>query len=214
MKKTWVAVAVAACCAPGVAMAQKGRPAAIIDGYYVSAEIEFEGDVFDDDVEVEGDGFGVKGRFDLTDTLFLAGEYQANEYDEVEGFDLDEEIQLDTLRAGLGLRFANNSPFYVLGEVISADIETGGSSDDEIGFGAHLGVDAPIATALSLYGQVGYISVDEVLGDGFEFLGGLAFMITPTIGAFADYRHTEVEDDDDAEASIGDIRVGIRFALR
>lgn len=219
MRKTWVATAVAACFIPAIAMAAPARPVAVIDAYYVIPEIEsddvfVEGDFFDAELK-DGDGFGVKGRFDLTPTLFLAGEYQANDYDEfeIDGLGTAEiESELDFIRAGMGLRFGEDSPFYGYAEAVNAELTIDGEGDDETGFGVHLGVDAPVADALSLYGQIGYVDIDDT--DGFEFLGGAAFMFTPVFGAFADYRHTELEGDDDIKLTISDIRLGIRIALQ
>lgn len=197
MRKCALAVAVSAALIPGVAMSAKGSGA--IDVYYVpSADIEVDIDGIGE-FEDDGDGFGVKGRFDVAPQFFIAGEYQAVEYDDSNG-------ELDQIRGGLGYRFNRRSPFYLLGEIINID----DGEDDETGFGVHLGVDAAVAPALNLYGQVGYVDVE---GDGIEFLGGLAYMFTQQIGGFVDYRQTNL-DDNDVEITLDDLRLGIRIALR
>ena len=184
------------------------QPKGTIDVYYVvSPELELEADgVGSVDLE-EGDGFGVKGRFNLSPQVFLAGEYQANTYDEVEGFSIDAE--LDQIRGGAGFRFGADSPFYVLGEFIQIDVEFEDESEDDSGFGVHLGANSPVADSLNFYGQFGYVDVG---GDGLEFLAGLAFMFTRQLGGFVDYRHTSL-DEDGAEVTLADLRVGLRIAL-
>lgn len=183
-------------------------PAGAIDVYYVvSPEIEADVEGLGELTLDEGDGIGVKGRFDLNPQIFIAGEYQANEYDEVEGISVD--AQFDQIRGGLGFRLGADSPFYLLGEVISVDLEVEDEGSDETGYGAHIGFQAPVADMLSLYGQAGYVDVDA---DGFEVLGGAALMFSPTFGAFVDYRHTELESDQE-EDTFKDLRVGLRIAL-
>ncbi|MGQ0698461.1 MAG: outer membrane beta-barrel protein [Panacagrimonas sp.] len=208
MKKLVLAAASLVCMLPAVAMS--AEPAAVMDLYYVlSPEFDLEVDG-DGEVTVdEGDGLGVKGRFNLTPLFFVAAEYQANEYDEVEGFALDTEFS--QIRGGLGIRFGADSPFYVLGEAVNFDLESDGVGGDDTGFGVHLGANAPASDTFSVYGQVGYLDVGDV--DGIEFLVGAAFMITPQFGAFVDYRNTSQEDDG-VEATFKDIRLGLRISLK
>lgn len=183
-------------------------PKGAIDAYYVvSPEIEVDLDGVGEATFDEGDGIGVKGRFQLDPTLFIAGEYQANEYDEIEGIEVD--AQFDQLRGGIGVRFGESSPFYALAEVINAEIEIDNESDDETGYGLHLGLNAPLGDRASVYGQVGYVDVD---GDGPEFLVGAAVQFTDTFGLFIDYRHTTL-DSDDVEFTFSDLRAGLRVAL-
>lgn len=216
MQKILLSCAAAAALMPGIGFA-KEPAAAVLDAYYVVlADFEIEGDLgagasFDSEFD-DGDGFGVKGRFNLTPSFFIAGEYQANEYEdlEIEGATIDVDAELDTIRGGAGFRFAPNLPFYVMGEYIYSDLEIDGESEDDSGFGAHIGLDSPVADTISLYGQAGYVDIGG--GDGFEVLGGVVFMFTPAIGAFADYRYTDLEDDD-VESTFGDFRAGLRIAL-
>lgn len=207
MKKKWL-LGWTAATALVPAVAWSAGSAVTMDVYYAIPETDIEirdlGEVTAD----EGDGFGVKGRFELGPQVFLAAEYQSNTYDEVEGRPFDAEI--DQIRGGAGFRFGPGSPFYLLGEVVHVDAELEGEKSDETGYGIHLGAAAPMSSGLDLYGQIGYVDVDA---DGLEFLVGLAMMITPQIGAFADYRHTTLEDDD-VELTLKDIRVGLRIQLQ
>lgn len=195
-----------------------------LDLYYVGvAELEVGDFEFDD-----GDGFGVKGRFRLGNPLFLSAEYQNSEYDP---FDVDNdgllggsttryETELETFRAGLGVHLAE-TPFFVMGEYIGleselsttgseGDEETIGDDYDESGFGAHAGIDGRFGQVLGLHAQIGYVDVGDS-GDGLEYLAGLSFAFTPGIGVFADYRHTDLEEDVDTQLS--DARVGLRISF-
>ena len=179
------------------------------DLYYVAdAGLELDVDDVGNAEFDDGDGFGVKGRVELAPQIFVAGEYQANDYDNLAGSDVSGEV--DQIRGGLGFRFVEGSPYYAFGEIISFDLTLNGESADETGYGLHVGANAPVGNGLNLYGQVGYVDVDIA---GVEFLGGIAFMFSDQVGAFADYRHSTL-DDDGVEFTVADVRVGLRIALR
>lgn len=170
-----------------------------IDGYYIpSADIELGGG------EDDGDGFGVKGRAQFADQLFLTGEYQAVEYD-------DSELEFDQLRGGVGF-FAPLSAdvqWNVRGEIVRFETDSPFSdSDDETGFGVHGGLEALLTPRFSVHGSIGYLSVDDT--DGPEFLVGGRFMASQNISVFADYRLSRFEDDD-TDIDVDDIRVGAGF---
>lgn len=209
--KNWtygLAAAMAAALAPSATLAAGSTVA--LDAYYVIPEFELDIQGLGEATFDEGDGLGVKGRFELTPQVFVAGEYQSNSYDEVEGEPIDTEIKL--IRGGAGFRLGPGSPFYALGEVINVEIDIEGEKDDETGYGVHLGAAAPMSSGIDLYGQVGYVDVEA---DGFEFLIGIAMMVSPQIGLFADYRNTSLEDDDtEDELTLSDVRVGLRILLQ
>ncbi|MHA7833105.1 MAG: outer membrane beta-barrel protein [Algiphilus sp.] len=170
-----------------------------IDGYYIpSADIELGGG------EDDGDGFGVKGRAQFADQLFLTGEYQAVEYD-------DSELEFDQLRGGVGF-FAPLGPdvqWNARAELVRVELSVpGAGSDDETGFGVHGGLEAMLTPRFSVHGSIGYLSVDDA--DGPEFLVGGRFMASQNVSIFADYRMSRFEDDD-TDLDVDDIRVGAGF---
>lgn len=201
-----------------------------LDLYYVGiTELEVDNTAGGDFSFDDGDGYGAKGRFKLTDELFLAGEYQNVEYDElsfdsgtpsVSSDDVGLERELETWRAGLGYQFAE-TPFYLKGEYIGLESElstTGDEGDedevggdiDEDGFGAHLGATGQPMEKLSLTAQIGYLDIGDV--DGLEYLIGAALHFTDRFGIFADYRYTSLSGDgDDYELNLSDARVGLRL---
>ncbi len=176
-----------------------------IDGYYIpSATIEID----DGGPDIDGDGFGVKGMIPLgmTRSFFLTGEYQSNSYD-------DPDIDLDQLRLGGGWQtpLATGS-LGVYGEYINIDLD--GSEAD--GFGVHGRLSFPVAPMVNIYGQVGYVQVeddDNAEFGGMEFLVGASVDFTPNIGAFIDFRQTNLDADDDsfaADMTLQDVRLGVR----
>lgn len=170
-----------------------------IDGYYVpSADVDFG--LADDD----GDGYGVKGRAQFADQLFFSGEYQQNEYD-------DSDLEFTQLRAGVGFMAPINADasWLARAEFINAELEApGAGSDDESGFGVHVGAEAALTPRFIVDGSIGYLSIDDT--DGPEFRFGGRFLVGPQFSIFADYRLTQLEDGD-AETDFDDIRVGVGF---
>lgn len=223
-------LAVPACAALSLltvpAMAQDAKPASYLDLFYVAkADLEVDDFQFD-----KGDGFGAKGRFTIMDTAFLSAEYQNNEYDPFERQNAGGilgptttrfEVEVETIRAGAGLYFAE-TPFFVMGEYIDyeaelsttgneADEDTVGDDVDDDGFGVHGGIDGKFGEALGLQAQIGYVDIGTV-GDGMEFLVGASFSFNPGFGVFADYRRSELKDD--SKTTPEDLRVGLRLAFR
>lgn len=207
---------------PVAASANTTLPSYLDLFYAAASEIEIGDADFDD-----GDGYGAKGRFVLPGGLFFAGEYQNLEYDP---FDVDNggllggstrfEIELESWRAGLGYHLAE-TPFYLLGEYIGyesefsttgaeADEETLGDDIDESGYGVHAGINGRLTDFLALNGQIGYVDVGDA-GDGMEYLVGASLGFGSSLGLFADYRFTDLEEDVDTE--ISGFRVGLRLAF-
>lgn len=200
MKRTLVVAAAAAFGISAPAFSAPGN--SYLDGYYVpSAELEIDlpgiGSADDD-----GDGFGIKGAAELAPQVFLIGEYQSTEYD-------DSELELDALRigAGFGAGAGNGGGLYGRIQYIDYEID----NEEESGVGGHIGYALPLSNQFRLYGEVGYLKLDDV--DGPEVLGGAAFMLAPNLGIFADYRVTQLEDDNDIELTFEDFRVGARFTF-
>jgi opacity protein-like surface antigen len=172
-----------------------------LDVYYMSSGLEVTvPDVGSGDDS--GDGFGVKGQFAIAPDLFITGEYQSTTLD-----DLD--ADLDQMRFGIGGRAQIGLDLWGRLRVEYFDAEYDGEDLDD-GFAGHAGLELQ-ADALSVYGDVGYLWLDEA--DGPEFLIGAAFEFAPSLGVFADYRFTslEVDDGSDTEFEFDDFRVGVRL---
>lgn len=194
MKRNLIA-ALAACTFAVPALAQTGNN--YIDGFFVlNSEIDL-GPADDD-----GNGFGVKGAFQVHDSVFLTGEYQGVEYD-------DSEADLDQIRLGAAFgpgAGSRGAGLYGQGEYINLDLD--GASDQD-GLGGHVGYGLPVNDRIRLHGQAGYVLLDDV--DGPEFLVGGTYKFTPNIGAFADYRMSFLDVDGGGDLDLSDLRIGARF---
>ena len=168
----------------------------MIDGYLVNSEIDIDGGGSDD-----GDGFGVKGAFNIAERTLLTGEFQSAELD-------DSEIDLDQLRFGVAQVFPGQTgaSFFGRGEYVSIEAD----GDDESGFGVHGGLWLGGQGPLSGYGSIGFLSLDD--SDGIEFALGGAFALSPVFSLFIDYRSAGLEDDDSGiEFDVNDLRIGGRY---
>jgi opacity protein-like surface antigen len=183
--------------------------AAHIDGYYIPSST-FKTDNGFDDGHTDGDGFGVKAwlPFGYTQNFFLEGEYQSTHLDSYNDFS---SFDLDQLRLGAGWQVplaTGSGALY--GEYVSLDQD----HDKATGFGAHGRLAFPIARNVQIYGEAGYLWLqadNNVNLDGPEFLIGGSVDLSRNVGAFIDYRYTELEDDDNVKYKFGDVRVGIRI---
>lgn len=184
-----------------------------VDVYYVpDSTFEIEGGGVDAEFNSDG-GYGAKGQFHINSELFISAEYQKVDYDEIEVDGLGTasvDASLEGIRGGLGFHLFGESPIYVLGEYIRQELELDDEKDDQEGYGVHLGARDVLPGGFGYYLQAGYADVGDN-GDGFEGLAGATFNFTEWLAVFADYRYTNLKSDDDAELTLGDIRVGARF---
>lgn len=174
-----------------------------VDLYVIpSANVEFSQTGFgsaDDD----GDGFGLRGMGPVAESVFLSAEYQATTYD-------DSNIDIDQLRFGVGLGAIAGGSVQL--EYI--DIELDGSGAD--GFGLHGRLASPPGEGLSLFGQIGYIELEDDTEtiSGFEGSVGLALQINEGLGGFLDYRVTALEGDNtNIDFDFRDWRLGLRLGF-
>ncbi|MGQ0529230.1 MAG: outer membrane beta-barrel protein [Panacagrimonas sp.] len=195
MKRNLIA-AVAACSFAVPAIAQTGNN--YIDGFFVlNSEIDFEPGGDDD-----GNGFGLKGAFQVHKSIFLTGEYQGVEYD-------DSNADLDQIRLGAAFgpgAGAASEGIYGRAQYIDLDLD---GADDQDGFGGHVGYALPVNKQFHLHGEAGYVLLDDL--DGPELLVGATYKFTPNIGAFADYRMSFLDVDGAGDLDLNDLRVGARF---
>lgn len=177
-----------------------------LDIYYIpDSTLEFE---FDGAAAVEsddGDGFGVKLAAMLGESVFLAGEYQStdNEFPTATA-------TVETARIGLG--YKTPWPVYGLAEYVRNELEVDqtlfSGEGKEDGWAVHLGLKADLIKFVTLDARIGYLDVGE--SDGLEYVVGLGLNLDRSFGLFADYRVSELENDD-VTATVEDVRAGLRF---
>lgn len=192
---------VATCFLPVTALAQDlGAIQGTVDAFYLpNANVEIRERNTATHVDEKGDGYGAKAFLHLSDWLMGTAEYQTVSYDNLGDADRDD------LRVGAGVGTASGSGLF--GEYVSMEMGDG--------FGAHLRGAGMMGERLALHGQLGYVQVedDERFG-GFEFTVGGAYAILDMLGAFADYRLTNLEGSvSQRELKFRDLRVGVRYTF-
>lgn len=121
-----------------------------IEGSYQRIEL--------DDIDVDGDGFGIAGSFAFGDMWQVVASYSSA--------DLDFGVDLDEFRIGGGFHapIAENVDFVANFTYVRLEAEVpgpfGGSADDD-GIGASLGLRALPVDRLELAGFVDYVDLDE-----------------------------------------------------
>lgn len=197
-RKVWLW---ATCLLPATALGQDaGALVGTVDGYFLpSANIEFRSRSPVTSADEKGDGYGVKALLHLNDYLMATGEYQSVSYDDIPDSDRTD------YRLGVGWGGASGTGLF--GEFVSTELGDG--------FGAHARAAGTMGERLALYGQAGYVQVeDDERFAGFEFAVGGAYGILDMLGVFADYRVTNLEGSvSQAEFKFRDIRVGVRYTF-
>jgi len=124
-------------------------------------------------IDVDGDGYGIRGSFEVGENWFIPVSYSAL------SFDLG--VDLDQLSAGVGYHgeLSSGTDFFATLSYLRAEVSASGfGSADESGYGATIGVRGMLTDAVELSGSIGYSD----LGDGAD---GTAF------GASALYSFTD-----------------------
>lgn len=126
-------------------------------------------DYVDYDVDLGGasygvDGFGLTGSFEVTDMLFVAGEYVTLSGDG--GFDYTD------LKLGLGAAWAISDKADVYGVLsyLSNDVEF----TDDTGYELAFGVRSMVTNQVELYGELAYVDIYEDTATAFEIGGRYA----------------------------------------
>ena len=121
-----------------------------VEGSYASAEIDDSGG------NLDGDGFGIAGSFEIGDQLHLFAGYR--------NFDFDFGADLDEWTAGLGWHPELTDTTDLVFELgyVSAEAAAFGFSASDDGFRASLGVRSMLSPQFELAGGLNYTDV----GDG------------------------------------------------
>jgi len=150
----------------------------------------------------DGNGFGA--RVEVGGSLHGYGEYSQSSLDDSTG------IEQDFSDTRLGLAYRSHMDFgYVIAaaEYVSFDFDTAG---DEKGVGVHLGLGFNPTDAVSLYGKVGMLALDNL--DGPEIRIGAHANINEGTRVFAEYR-TAMLSDAGLDVDVNDLRIGISFGF-
>lgn len=194
MNKKLILSAAAACFLSAPSFAQGDN---YVDGFFALSE--FDAGPVDDD----GTGFGLKGEFEVADQLFIGGLYESIEYDDFNA-DVDQLRLGGAYGPGAGSR---NEGVYGRAEYVELDFD---GPEEQDGLGAHIGYAKPLAPAFRVYGEAGYLFLDDV--DGPELLIGGTFQLNPNIAVFSDFRGAFLDvDNSNTDVDLTTFRVGARF---
>jgi hypothetical protein len=198
-----IAMACALLAASGVASAATKTSGSHLDAYYSNADVKVDGPA-----DADGDGGGLS-LWMGNGVGLLTVELQKN------AFDVDDtstDVDTRQYRLGLGYRFVNEPAFqsWIRAEYVRFEADTDpGESDDQDGYGAHLGF------LLGRHGIQGYteVGVIDLEGmDGLEYKVGAGYQ-PGMFGGFVEYRSTHYELDlDNSNVHYNDLRVGVRVA--
>ena len=135
--------------------------------------------------DVDGDGYGLGGSFEIGESLFVFASYGTTNFD----YDVD----LKELHAGLGYHAAltDNTDFFGTLAYVAAEVEaTGFGSVDDNGYGATIGVRSNVTDLIELFGEISYADLgdggDTAIGAGVWFNLGDSFALGLAAGAADD----------------------------
>ncbi len=212
-----------------------------LDLYYSSADIDVQGRSngvnYGGDLG-SLDGFGLKFRGSIAEDFFFSGEYQGSEIKR-SGLSLSDnagaaiatndgvELDYTEWRLGVGLPFYREHSLTLFGllEYVDTEFEAAYDTDDgnggvvsnnlrqrQSGVAAHGGVLFNPTAAWSVYGQVGYLKLDDV--DGIEYLAGTALQVHRYGGLFAEYRSSDLKGDGGTRVELTPWRFGVYLLVQ
>jgi len=138
-----------------------------IQAGYQSIDIDLGGGF-----DVDGDGYGLGGSFEIGDNVFVFASYVKADFD----FGID----LNQLQAGVGYRLelTVNTDFFASLAYVDAEVEVSGfGSADDSGYGATIGVRSNVSDLIELFGEVAYVDLGDG-ADGTAIGGGIWFNLT------------------------------------
>jgi|SRR5690554_1669185 len=150
----------------------------------------------------DGSGFGLNAS--IGGSLHLYGEYMAGQLDQ-NGVDVD----VTDSRLGLGYRSHFDGGYIVAsGEYAGLKLDIAGADATDEGIGVHLGGGYYITDAVTLYGRVGVIVLDDL--DGSEARVGITGKLNENTSLFAQYR-TMMLSETGGDLDANDLRIGVSF---
>lgn len=157
-------LAVLLCMALGTTAFAEGPRYNFIEGSYERVEID---DSFGD---IDGDGFGIGGSLELSDSFHAFASYGTADFD----FNVD----LDTLTVGGGYHSPMTDSVDLVAEIayVQVDASALGFSADDDGFGASIGLRGKTTDRVELEGFVDYVNLDDA-GDDTSFRGAAWYAI-------------------------------------
>jgi hypothetical protein len=139
-------------------------------------EIDIDGGVLGG-FDIDGDGYGVGGSFELNENWFIGASYSKADFDF--GVDLDQLM----LGAGYHVPITDNADFYGMFSFVSAEASIDGfDSVDEDGYAATIGLRGMIGERFELNGSLAYVDLGNG-GDSTSFGAGALYNFSDAFAA-------------------------------
>ncbi len=107
-------------------------------------------------IDVDGDGFGIGGSFEIGDDWFVRAGYSTADFDF--GIDLDQTV----LGVGYHADISPNTDVFATVNYVRAEVSASGfGSVDDDGFGISVGVRGMLTEQVELTGSLGYVDLDD-----------------------------------------------------
>ena len=127
--------------------------------------------------DIDGDGYGVGGSFELNENWFIGASYSKADFDF--GVDLDQLM----LGAGYHVPISDNADFYGMFSFVSAEASVDGfDSIDEDGYAATIGLRGMIGERFELNGSLAYVDFGNG-GDSTAFGAGALYNFSDAFAA-------------------------------
>lgn len=187
-------------------------PTGSLDLRYAGNTLTIEDNV--DKLEIEGDGYELRGGLNFSPQLWTQVSYLRTSADEFrfDGPKYQGDSDLSVLRAGLRYQFyASSFGLYALGDYGKVKLSGAGGSDDESGFLLGAGLrdigDGPFLFDVAMaYADMGDIGTGAL----FEFT--LGYRITPMLAAVLGGQGYALSKDD-VDTSLGTFTLGLKLSL-
>jgi opacity protein-like surface antigen len=149
---------------------------AFADGLsYNYIELGYQNAEFDEDIgglDVDGDGYGIRGSFEVGESWFIAASYSA--------LDFDFGVDLDRLGIGAGFHMpiSDRVDFFAALSFLTFEASASGfGSVDEDGYGVNAGLRGLVTDKLELNGHVAYSDLGDDM-DGTAIGAGALYNLT------------------------------------
>ena len=131
-----------------------------------------------DEFGLDGDGFGIGGSVALSDSFHLFGAYTTA--------DMDLGIDLNQIELGLGYNAPISETVDVVASLayVSSELEAGGFSVDDDGYGLGVGLRAMLTPSFEVDGGISYVDMGDG-GDDVGFGAGFLYHFTEQFSAGA-----------------------------
>jgi hypothetical protein len=127
--------------------------------------------------DIDGDGYGIGGSFELNENWFIGASYSKADFDF--GVDLDQLM----LGAGYHVPISDNADFYGMFSFVSAEASVDGfDSIDEDGYAATIGLRGMIGERFELNGSLAYVDFGNG-GDSTAFGAGALYNFSDAFAA-------------------------------